>query len=87
MNIIKKSDFIESIATALQYISHYHSEDFIVAMSRAFEIEESAPAKDAIFQILSSSKLSPVNIPIPSVATKTIPLNLLDTTSSIIFGM
>ena len=58
MNIIKKSDFIESIASALQYISHYHSEDFILAMMRAFELEESAPAKDAIFQILSSSKLS-----------------------------
>jgi fumarate hydratase, class I len=56
--IIKQEDFIESIASALQYISYYHSEDFIIAMTKAYNQEESAPAKDAMLQILSSSKLS-----------------------------
>jgi len=58
MSVINEKDFIESIASALQYISYYHSEDFIVAMKQAYDLEESQPAKDAILQILSSSKLS-----------------------------
>ena len=58
MSVIKEKDFVESIASALQYISYYHSEDFILAMTRAYELEKSVPAKDAILQILSSSKLS-----------------------------
>ncbi|MGE4596923.1 MAG: fumarate hydratase [Methylophilaceae bacterium] len=58
MKVIKQEDFIESIASALQYISYYHSEDFILALTKAYEIEESEPAKDAMLQILSSSKLS-----------------------------
>ena len=55
MSVIKEKDFVESIASALQYISYYHSEDFILAMTRAYELEKSVPAKDAILQILSSS--------------------------------
>ncbi|MDG1095815.1 MAG: fumarate hydratase, partial [Methylophilaceae bacterium] len=58
MTIIKKNDFTESIASALQYISYYHSEDFIHAMNRALEVEKSTAAKDAILQILTNSKLS-----------------------------
>ena len=58
MTVIKKNDFIVSVANALQYISHYHSEDFILAMSRALEIERSPQAKDAILQILTNSKLA-----------------------------
>ena len=58
MTVIKKNDFIVSVANALQYISHYHSEDFILAMSRALEIESSPQAKDAILQILTNSKLA-----------------------------
>ena len=58
MTTIKKNDFIESIANALQYISYYHSEDFILAMKRALEIERSTAAKDAILQILTNSKLA-----------------------------
>ena len=58
MTVIKKNDFIASVANALQYISHYHSEDFILAMSRALEIERSQQAKDAILQILTNSKLA-----------------------------
>lgn len=58
MSVIKKNDFIESIANALQYISYYHSEDFIIAMKRALEVERSTAAKDAILQILTNSKLA-----------------------------
>ena len=58
MTIITKQDFITSITSALQYISYYHSEDFISAMKLAYEKEKSAPAKDAILQILTSSKMS-----------------------------
>ena len=55
MTTIKQKDFEESIASALQYISYYHSEDFITAMGRAYELEQSIPAKDAILQILTNS--------------------------------
>ena len=58
MSIIKKDDFIQSIASSLQFISYYHSEDFIKALTKAYHMEESAPAKDAMLQILTSSKLS-----------------------------
>jgi fumarate hydratase class I len=58
MTVIKQKDFEDSITSALQYISYYHSEDFILAMTKAYELEQSSPAKDAILQILTSSKLS-----------------------------
>jgi fumarate hydratase class I len=45
---IKQSDVIQSVADALQYISYYHSPDFIKAMAAAYEKEESPAAKDAI---------------------------------------
>ena len=56
--LIKNNDIINSIAEALQYISIYHSNDFIQAMAEACKKEESRPAKDAIQQILTSSKMS-----------------------------
>ncbi len=58
MNTIKQSDFIDSIADALQYISCYHSQDFVDAMYRAWQIEESISAKNAISQILINSRLA-----------------------------
>ncbi|MGA1443538.1 MAG: fumarate hydratase [Methylophilaceae bacterium] len=39
-------------------MSYYHSDDFIQAMTAAYELEQSKPAKDAMLQILTSSKLS-----------------------------
>jgi len=56
--IIKQADFIESIRDALQFISFYHPVDFIQAMGRAYEREESKPAKDAMAQILINSRMS-----------------------------
>lgn len=55
---IKQHDFIQSIADSLQYISYYHPQDFIQAMAKAYEHEESPAAKDAIAQILVNSRMS-----------------------------
>lgn len=55
---IKQNDFIQSIADSLQYISYYHPQDFIQAMAKAYEREESPAAKDAIAQILVNSRMS-----------------------------
>ncbi|MEK9942146.1 MAG: fumarate hydratase, partial [Gammaproteobacteria bacterium] len=49
---IRTDDITESVADALQYISYYHSPDFVAAMNRAYEREESEAAKNAIGQIL-----------------------------------
>tara|TARA_B110000259_G_scaffold188457_1_gene247672 strand:+ start:15038 stop:16561 length:1524 start_codon:yes stop_codon:yes gene_type:complete len=57
MTTIKQSDFIESIADALQYISYYHPKDYIDALGDAYEREESTAAKDAIAQILTNSRM------------------------------
>lgn len=58
MTIIKKSDLIDSIADALQFISYYHSLDFIDAMYLAYQKEQSETAKNAISQILINSRMS-----------------------------
>ncbi len=58
MSVIKKADFIQSVADALQYISYYHPKDFIDAMAKAYEAEQSQSAKDAIAQILINSRMS-----------------------------
>ncbi len=55
--VIRQDDVIQSVADALQYISYYHSPDFIAAMTRAYELEESPAAKDAIKQILVNSRM------------------------------
>jgi len=57
MSLIREEDVIASVADALQYISYYHSPDFIQAMGRAYEREKSPAARDAIAQILTNSRL------------------------------
>jgi fumarate hydratase class I len=57
MTIIKQNDLIESIAAALQYISYYHPIDYIRHLARAYELEQSPAAKDAIAQILTNSRM------------------------------
>jgi fumarate hydratase class I len=57
MTIIKQDDLIESVAAALQYISYYHPVDYIQHLARAYEIEQSPAAKDAIAQILTNSRM------------------------------
>ena len=58
MTVIKQEDFISSIADSLQYISFYHPPDFIRAMTRAHEREESEAARSAITQILVNSRMA-----------------------------
>ena len=55
--IIKQDHLVESIHSALQYISYYHSPDFISAMVSAYERETNQSAKNAISQILINSKM------------------------------
>ncbi len=54
---IRQDDFIQSIADAFQYISYYHPLDYIQALGKAYEREQSPAAKDAIAQILTNSRL------------------------------
>ncbi|ASD67416.1 fumarate hydratase [Pseudoalteromonas piscicida] len=58
MSTIRQQDFIDSIEDALQYISFYHPLDFVQALEKAYEKEESKAAKDAIAQILINSRMS-----------------------------
>ena len=55
--IIQQDHLIESIHSALQYISYYHSPDFINAMVSAYQRETNQSAKNAIEQILINSKM------------------------------
>ncbi len=57
MSVIRQDDFIQSIADALQFISYYHPVDYIKALARAYELEQSPAAKDAITQILVNSRM------------------------------
>jgi fumarate hydratase, class I len=57
MKTIRQDDLIASIADALQYISYFHPPDYIRALGRAYELEQSPAARDAIAQILTNSRL------------------------------
>jgi fumarate hydratase class I len=54
---IRRTDLIDSVAAALQYISYYHPADYIRHLARAYEREQSPAAKDAIAQILTNSRM------------------------------
>lgn len=58
MTVITKDDLQASIEQALQYISYYHPADFIEHLHAAYQREESPAAKDAMGQMLASSKMS-----------------------------
>ena len=57
MSIIRQDDLIQSVADALQYISYYHPKDFVDAIYKAYQMEESTAAKDALAQILVNSRM------------------------------
>src|ERR1035438_1514109 len=54
---LRYADFVDSVAAALQYISYYHPADYVAHLARAYELEQSAAARDAIAQILTNSKM------------------------------
>ncbi len=58
---ISTQDIIDSIELALQYISYYHSKDFVKAMHQAYLKESNIAAKSAISQILINSKLAAIS--------------------------
>src|SRR6187551_326525 len=57
MKAIKQQDLIDSVADALQYISYFHPPDYIRALGKAYELEQSPAARDAIAQILTNSRM------------------------------
>ena len=57
MTNIQQDDLIESVRAALQYISFYHPVDYIENLARAYELEQSPSAKDAMKQILVNSRM------------------------------
>ncbi len=58
MTVIRQQDFIDSIEDALQFISYYHPLDYVKAVEKAYEKEQSQAAKDAMAQILINSRMS-----------------------------
>lgn len=57
MTTIRQDDVIQSIHDALQFISYYHPQDYIQALTAAYDAEISPAAKDAMGQILLNSRL------------------------------
>ncbi|HEY8308985.1 MAG TPA: fumarate hydratase, partial [Gemmatimonadaceae bacterium] len=57
MKPIQQDDLIESVRAALQYISFYHPVDYITNLARAYELEQSPAAKDAMKQIIVNSRM------------------------------
>lgn len=58
MVMISENDLVQSVADGLQYISCYHPPDFVKAMSKAYDMEASPSAKNAIAQILINSRMA-----------------------------
>jgi len=55
--ILRANDLVETVASALQYISYYHPADYISHLARAYELEQGEAARDAIAQILTNSRM------------------------------
>jgi len=55
--MITREHLTRSVADALQFISYYHPADYLRALGRAYEREQSPAARDAIAQILTNSRL------------------------------
>src|SRR4030088_916670 len=57
MSVIQRDHLVQSIAEALHFISYSPPADYIRALGRAYEREQSSAAKDAIAQILTNSRM------------------------------
>lgn len=60
MSLIRPEDIVESVRSALQFISVYHSPDYLEHLVAAWRTERSAPARDAMGQILASARMAAV---------------------------
>jgi fumarate hydratase, class I len=58
MPLISNWRIVENVAAALQYISAYHPPEYLSHLSRAYEREESATARQATEQILVNSRMA-----------------------------
>jgi fumarate hydratase, class I len=58
MVMVRREDLVQSVADALQFISYYHPLDYVRALGRAYDREQSPAARDAIAQILTNSRMS-----------------------------
>ncbi len=58
MALIREEDLVESIAGALQYVSHYHPADYVETLAAAHAREESPAARNAMAQILANSRMA-----------------------------
>ncbi len=56
--VIREDDLIASLASALQFISYFHPEDYIRNLATAYEREQSEAARNAIGQILANSRMA-----------------------------
>jgi len=56
--VIREDDFVESVSTALQFISVFHPADYVRHLALAYRRERSPEAKDAIAQILINSRMA-----------------------------
>ena len=55
--ILRANDLVETVASALQYISYYHPADYISHLAQAYKVEQGEAARDAIAQILTNSRM------------------------------
>jgi len=58
MSTIVQEDLLQSVADALQFISHQHPPDFVRALRRAHDAETHPPARAAMAQLLINSRLA-----------------------------
>ena len=58
--VVTEADIVESVRAALQYISIYHTRDYLTHLAEAYDREESSAAKSAIAQILESSRMAAI---------------------------
>src|SRR3974390_1377398 len=58
--VIREDDFVKTIAQSLQYISCYHAPDYIRHLAESYRKEESPAARNAIAQILISSRMAAI---------------------------
>jgi len=58
--VIREDDFVNSVAQSLQYVSYYHAPDYIRHLAESYRQEESPAARNAIAQILISSRMAAI---------------------------
>ncbi len=58
MTVIRQQDLIQSVADSLQYIRYHHPLDYITALGRAYELEQSVAARGATTQILTNNRMA-----------------------------